>query len=306
MPAGTEIRLVGSGTVRVTLSTLPLPFGGETNTFTAFYGDFQHGRSFTIGSEPRTCEFTMPEVFFRALPDLRSRPHLYAPDVLRLCPTGYLQSGQLRFHRAEGEQIRPPQAHELPPKSCLFYGTSITHGFCATAQHLSYAAQTARRLGAELINLGVGGSAFCEPQMADYIAGRTDWDFAVLCLSVNMVAFPLDQYRHRLNYFVKTVAAAGKPVFCITILPYGKDLPSVTDLPEYQSPAPLAEYRDALRRAVTAASLPLVHLIEGSQLLEDFGGLTTDLIHPGDYGMTRISENLARCIQSRLDETAAK
>ena len=38
---------------------------------------------------------------------------------------------------------------------------------------------------------------------------------------------------------------------------------------------------------------PNLHLIRGPELLTSISGLTVDMLHPGDYGMIEIAENLA-------------
>ena len=38
----------------------------------------------------------------------------------------------------------------------------------------------------DLVNLGTSGSAFCEPEIAEYIASQ-EWSLCVLELSVNML-----------------------------------------------------------------------------------------------------------------------
>ena len=100
-----------------------------------------------------------------------------APQVYRLL-LGGPQRDPLMIHAIEGENIRPPPPHDLPALRYLAYGTSITHGFDAEGPHLTYVGHTARLLGANLINLGVGGSAHCEPELADYIAAVAYWLFA--------------------------------------------------------------------------------------------------------------------------------
>ena len=46
---------------------------------------------------------------------------------------------------------------------------------------------------------------------------------------------------------------------------------------------------------------PNVTLIEGPDLLADIGGLTTDLIHPGDLGMIQMGENLAKRLGAMVE-----
>jgi hypothetical protein len=93
------------------------------------------------------------------------------------------EEAQSRMLVLKGAEIRfvseSPLPSELPPKRLLAYGTSITEGTASTAAHLSYLAQAGRRLGMDVVNLGSSGSAYCEPEMAHYIASRKDWDVCV-------------------------------------------------------------------------------------------------------------------------------
>jgi lysophospholipase L1-like esterase len=189
----------------------------------------------------------------------------------------------------------------LPDETLLTYGTSITQGAFASRYPMSYGHQTARHLGADHVNLGSGGSAFCEEAVAEYIAGRDDWDRAVLSVSVNMIAvgFDADEFGERAVTLVETVAGAHpeKPIAAVTLFPLFDELcPGVDGSDEWE--ATPAEYRQRLRDAVAAADRPNLHLIEGPDLLQDPGGLSTDLLHPMDHGMTEIAHRLADRLES--------
>ena len=214
----TEIRFVSSGdTVAVTLSR---PEG--TAELIPFFGPFQVNQRHQIGPEPTRIEITRPQRL-GFITSRERRGLMFSPDVWRLT----LRGNGVFYHGIEGEALRLPRPEELPARRYLSYGTSITHGSAATAGHLTYVAQTAWRLGADLINLGVGGSAYCEPELADYIAEREDWDVASLSLSVNMIGagFTDSEFRERTSYFVNAVAGANtdRPVACITLYPHFRD-----------------------------------------------------------------------------------
>jgi len=288
-PACNELRCVtDDDRVRITLSSPE-----DMILVAPFYGCFKHGGEWRVRSEPVSVELEAPPRPLEIGAALGEMP--YAPRVCRLLLHG---GGHVLLHGAEGSGLRPPTAEELPRLRLLTYGTSITHGARATMPHLSYVRQLAWRLGADLVNLGVGGACLCEHEFADYIAGRDDWDVALLSLSVNMIGkgFTLDEFSERVSYMVNTVAGADtkRPVVCVTIYPHFRDyLP--TDHPS-QGKAPAEEYRERLRRAVADCAHPNVTLIEGRDVLDDMCGLTGDLIHPGDLGMIRMGENLAKRI----------
>lgn len=295
-PAGSEIRFVSAGDeVAVTLSSP----GGSAEVI-PFFGPFQGRERFQIGKEPRTLTLTYPERLKAIEPNALQGLH-FSPDVWRLT----LRNTSLHYHGIEGEGLRPPTAEELPKQRYLSYGTSITHGASATAMHLTYVSQVAWRLGADLINLGVGGSAYCEPELADYIAARDDWDVATLALSVNMIGarFSLAEFSDRVAYMVNTVAGANpaRPVGCITIYPHFRDFCGDADERDKTE-----SFRQALREAVTGCPHANVQLIEGPEMLGNIGGLTVDLIHPGDHGMIEMGERVAGKLSPLLDERAGR
>lgn len=293
-PACAEIRFVcDGGPAQVTLSS-----EGVTQVV-VFYGAFQVKEGDRVGKEPQTIQLALPERLVM-LDESHWADMPFSPQVYRLMMWG----DPVRFHRAEGDGVRPPQPEELPKLRYLSYGTSITHGASATGPHLTYVGQTARRLGADLINLGVGGSAYCEHELADYIASRDDWHIASLALSVNMVGagFSLDEFHERVSYMVNTVAGANTdhPVAVITLYPHARDL-GEQFLPGDAKGAS-EEYRQKLRDAVADCPHPNVLLIEGPEILTDITGLTPDLVHPADNGMIQMGENLACRLTTMLKQ----
>jgi hypothetical protein len=286
-PGGAEIRLVPLGrSVRVTLSSI-----GEPGSVRLFLGPFDSRLSWTLGPEPVTIEVAEIEdelwrSRFLSLPAEKADRLAFDPRVCRLV----MRPGIIHLHGIEGER-RPPEPTETPACTMIAYGTSITHGSAATGFHLSYIAQTAWRLGCDLINLGVGGACLCESAFGDFIAEREDWDLAVLSLSVNMVGrgFTVQEFTERVRYLVGKVAARGKPVVCITLYPFFEDWAHLN--PEVK--AHPDEFRKALGQIVAEIGSPQLHLIRGPELLTDISGLTVDMLHPSDLGMIQMGENLA-------------
>jgi len=283
-PASGEVRFVCDGPARVTVGS------GDGSRYSVFCGPFGPSEPGRIDAgEIKTLDLAAPDRLLQADIARMGKLH-FAPNVRRIMFFG----GPVRCVKIDAENVRPPKPEELPGLRLLTYGTSITHGGNATAPHLSYVAQTAWRLRADLINLGVGGSCCCEKSLADYIAERKDWDIASLALSVNMRGFAADEYIERLHYIVDRVAGAdtSRPVACITLWPFFDDLgapfvPAEGCLdPDFM--------RQTLRDAVEAAGHPNLHLLEGPELLTYFGGLTVDLIHPADNAMIEMGENLAK------------
>ncbi|MFZ5570474.1 MAG: SGNH/GDSL hydrolase family protein [Thermodesulfobacteriota bacterium] len=290
-PSCAEIRFVSERPVDISLSC---PDG--RGMVEVFYGPFQDPECHEIRDEITVIHVEMPNRM--TLYDQSKLSNLaFSPKVCRL-----LMAGDAMFlHDMEGDGCRPPNPDELPRLRYLAYGTSITeHGRC-TAPHLTYVEQAGIRLGADVINLGCGGSAYCEPELAEYIAERTDWDFATLSISVNMLKFTPAFFYERAANMIHTICRANprRPVICITLFPYAREFGDTFMGSEDQG-AP-DEYREALHKAVRNCDCDNVYIMEGSEVLDDVGGLSTDMLHPGDQGMIFMGENLARQIKHLID-----
>jgi lysophospholipase L1-like esterase len=293
-PSGSEIRFVSETyPVRITLSVDRISEHLGENLMTEahiFFGVFQSRQRFVIKKRKTVLEIHMPPDFDAMVSKIGTAP--FSSRVCRVRLWGSSMGAPVRFHHVETEgEIRPPAAEELPRYRYLAYGSSLAQGAYASGPHLCYVSLTGQKLGADVINLGSSCSAFCEPAMADYIAGRKDWDFATLALSVNMVkSFSPVEFSKRVSYMIHTVAESDpqRPVFCITIKPF---------IGDYLGSKKPELFRELLREAVRKSDHDNVYLIEGRELMPDVaGGLGTDMVHLGDYGMIQIAENLVQKI----------
>ncbi|HON59779.1 MAG TPA: SGNH/GDSL hydrolase family protein [Smithella sp.] len=291
-PSGSEIRFVSETyPVRLTLSVDKISEHLGEGVITeahVFFGVFQSRQRFVIKKRKTVLNILMPPDFEEMASRVGAAP--FSPRVCRVRLWGSMMGAPVRFHHVEAEgKVRPPVPEELPRIRYLAYGSSLAQGAYASGPHLCYVSLTGQKLGADAINLGSSCSAFCEPAMADYIAGRKDWNFATLALSVNMVkSFSPEEFSERVSYMIDTVAKSDprRPVFCITIKPF---------IGDYVGSIKPELFRRLLREAVGKSGRENVYLIEGKELMPDVAaGLSTDLVHLGDYGMIQIAENLVR------------
>jgi len=288
-PANCEIRFYcHEDPVEITLS------GPEGGYVMLYHGPFQ-GEALYLSPEPRTFTISQHERLLDAPEDVFAG-QVFSPRIARLI----CWRPQVCYHGVSGKDLRPPHPDELPRLRLLTYGTSITHGAAASDAQLSYAGQAARRLGADLLNFGVGGSALCEHAFADYMA-TVDWNVASLALSVNMIGhgFSIPDFSERVRYMVNTIAGAHPeaPVACITIYPFLRDM---LEQRGAQTTPKVEEYRQALRDAVADCPHDNAFVVEGPDILRDIGGLSADMIHPGDHGMIEMGQNLAAVLAGRL------
>lgn len=275
-----EIRFTCSGPARVRLSS-----AGASHYYVA-HGDFIEQTPYPLTTSPMTIEVSIPDGL-RRLKDRYRENLAFDTAVYRI----RLPWQPVTFFSVEGTDVQPPRPNQVPPVRLLTYGTSITEGGGARCEDLGYAAQTARRLGWDHVNLAMSGSCHVEPAMADYIASRDDWDIALLSLSVNMIGFEVEEFRRRVEYMVNTVAGSRprRPVVCVTLFPFFGGLCEGNETEERKAHA----FREILRGAVADCPHPNVTVVEGPDLLDTITGLSADLIHPIEIGMARIAENLA-------------
>lgn len=295
-PDGCEIRFVLEGDhAEVTLSAKE-----PGTTVSLFYGPFDGRQRWVLTDTPQTIRVEVPpdqKARLESLPPEEVRRLRFSPRVCRLV---FYDRGIALLHDIAGN-IRPPTAEELPARTILAYGTSITHGAAASAAHLTWVAQTAWRLGTDILNLGVGGACLSEAAYGDFIAARDDWDLAILSLSVNMIGhgFTPEGFRDRVRYLVDTISAAhpAKPVVCTSIYTYFGDWePNL----QPNAKARPAEFRRVLREVVLELGRKSLHFVDGQSILSDVSGLTVDMIHPSDLGMIAMGENMARALRGIL------
>lgn len=187
------------------------------------------------------------------------------------------------IHGIEGE-ISLPRADQVPDRTLLCYGSSITHGGGASVPTGSYAHRLARSLGMDLRNLGLAGAAQMEEAVADYICTQ-NWSVATLELGINVLHWSLNEFEEKARRFISRIAFANpeKPVYCISLF---------TSSADFNRTEHVREMRAIVKRIVTEFKLPRLYYIDGSSCLTDLSGLSSDGIHPANSGMVEIAGKL--------------
>lgn len=228
-------------------------------------------------------------------------PQGSSTDLLRGVSGRRFDPGLLRilFHfrasvgpvRTRGE-VFPARPEQLPKKTLLCYGSSITQGLESLTAAGGYAPRLARQLGMDLLNLGFAGSAHLEPELAAHLAERKDWDMAVLELGINLVGvLEPEAFAERARRFVGTVASAGRPVVCLDLFRYFDDFPG-------GDAGRARAYRQAVAEAARSAG-PQVRYVTVGDLPEPMG-LCADLLHPAPEGMERMADALAARLSAQM------
>lgn len=208
----------------------------------------------------------------------------FAPEIVRVI----FDRGYYEIVDIIGDVV-PPKAEQLPSKTVLFYGSSITHGSNSIDTSHSYTALTSRALDFDTLNLAMAGNCRMEPAMADHIAALGvggAWDIAVMELGINVLSWGDDLIDERASYMIRRVASENpdKPIAVISPL-YCCD-----DFNDNGKNA--NRWRSALERIVKREALKNVTYISGLELLGDMSLISADEVHPNIYGAWQIAERL--------------
>lgn len=294
--AGAELRFVCSNQATVVLSC---PDGMQT--IYLHHGDY-YTQAVQVGKEPTAIPVNHAPFLDGCAAHLPTSR--FAPCVRRVL----LPRARVCLLEVDGKDLRPPAPNEVPSLRFLAYGTSITEGVAASQPELSYISQTSALLNADAINLGAAGAAYLEPAIASYIAERNDWDFAVLCVSVNMLnqGFTASEFYKRAEHMVTCIRRAQpkKHLFCIGLFPFFMDMGMI--YPGRNPTSTPDEYRVTLRGVVENHNTPYIHYLDGLQLCTKLTGLSSDLLHPSDRGMAEIAANLANYIKNVIASGGSK
>lgn len=290
---GCEIRFVTNGPIAaVTLEAIH-----ESGEVLIYQGDYlyqrrylPHGKPTRLMLEDHTREHQIPDDILHS--------GRFAPHVWRII---ICHDFICALHAIDdfGYAMRSPHRGETPATQWMAYGSSITHGAGAQLHTNAYIMSAARHLGIDVLNKGMGGSCLIESAMADYLA-TTEWDMATLELGVNMRnLFTPEEFRNRSHYLMRRIREEKPrhPVALITIFP---------NFATYTPHNTLAKEREAAYNTIIRELYEdyrhdgVTHLIEGADILQQFGWLTGDLIHPSEYGHFRMGQALAEHLHPLL------
>jgi lysophospholipase L1-like esterase len=172
-------------------------------------------------------------------------------------------------------------------KKILFMGDSITQGWAAEFDSLSFANKVSRYFNAESVIQGVGGSRF----FPNYLeALPIDFDWVVVAYGTN----DYDRYKifEEFNtpmseYMLKLSQIYGdKKVFVIS--PIWRKFSTTEEIERFEI------YRTAI--AAEARKYGFIH-IDGSCLVPPIDAFYTDGLHPNDIGFSIYAENLIRNLE---------
>ncbi len=221
----------------------------------------------------------------------------FASNVWRVCMN---RGGSAVLHGINtfGHDIRPPKPEEKPKLNWLAYGSSITNSSLDGYPHFA-----ARLLKVDVQNKGMSGSCQCEHIIADWMAESCEWDFITCEMGINMRDwFTPEEFAERVKYMLNTLVKRhpDKPVVAINLFP-NHLTDGWTIKPEALGAVNEIAYNSIVRDVVKEIGTSNLHMIEGSDILTEFTGLSGDLLHPCPFGHAVMGTNLANKLRPILN-----
>lgn len=200
---------------------------------------------------------------------------------------------KLEFGVPEGTKFE-----QIPPrtdKAIVFYGTSITHGACASRTGMCHPAILGRRLDRPVINLGFSGNGKMEPEVGALLAELDPAVYVIDCLP-NMTG---DEVRERAEPLVLQLRESRPetPIVLVEDRTYAYAWIKKSARERHELS------RSALIRAfdnLIAAGVKNLHYLEGADLIGEDGEGTTDGSHPNDLGFMRQADAFEPVLRKAL------
>lgn len=192
----------------------------------------------------------------------------------------------------EGSTLSPAEPYKYE-KPVVYYGSSITNGAAASRPGMTYESMLSRWLGVDHHNLGFGGSAKGEREIAEYVA------------SLDMSVFVYD-YDHNAPS-VEHLLATHEPMFKIFRAKHPTTPVIFVSRPQYNRTADCRHRFEVIKQTyenARAAGDENVYLVCGSDLFDGLDAdFTVDGVHPTDLGFRYMAQGLRPVLENALSKT---
>lgn len=207
----------------------------------------------------------------------------------------YNSTVKLEIGVPEGAVLEPVAPRTEKP--IVFYGTSITHGACASRPGLCHPAILGRRLDRPVINLGFSGNGEMEPEVVALLSEIDAAVYVIDCLP-NMNA---TEVAERTEPLVRRLREA-RPETPILLV----EDRSFTNAWIFKARRDRhAENRAALIRAfdqLVSSGVKNLYYLDGENLLGDDTEGATDGSHPNDLGFMRQADHFEPVLRKALGQ----
>lgn len=205
------------------------------------------------------------------------------------------------YNGVESLEIGVPAEAEfkpLPPrgeKPIVFYGTSITHGGCASRPGMAYPAIIGRHLNRPVVNLGFSGNGRMEKEVGALIAEIDAAIYVIDCLP-NMTG---DVVAERAEPLVRQLRKArpDTPIVLVEDRTYSNAYLIASKRKRHK--AARAALKGAYQKLL-ASGVKNLYYLPGENQLGDDCEATVDGSHPTDLGMLRLAEALEPVLRPLL------
>ena len=178
-------------------------------------------------------------------------------------------------------------------KPVVFYGTSITHGACASRPGMPHPSILGRRLDRPIINLGFSGNGKLEAEVGNFLTELDPAVYVLDCLP-NMAA---GEVKARTEPMVRQLRAAHPDVSIVLVEDRTYGYSWIRESARNRNDSSRVELKAAYKRLLDAGVEKLSY-IEGESLLS--GDDTTDGSHPSDLGFYRQAEAFEPVLRAAL------
>lgn len=182
----------------------------------------------------------------------------------------------------------PPRASGID-KPVVFYGTSITHGGCASRPGLGFVSILGRNLDVPVVNLGFSGSGRMEYEMSEHVSAIDASCYVLDCLwNMRMKDKQgLPEYEPFIRNLrakrpgVPIIMAGYCDVFCRPV-------------------NPKENFTRKLYDKLIAEGWKDIYFLPSVGMLGDDREGTVDGVHPNDIGMVRMAEAYGKAVKEAL------
>lgn len=203
---------------------------------------------------------------------------------------------EIRVGLESGARVEPPAPFAVEGP-VVIYGTSITHGACASRPGMAYPSILGRRLNVDVVNLGFGGSGKGEPEVARTLAGIPRPACLVLDYEANTSG--LEQLQQTLPAFIAILRAAHPtvPILVATKIPFASENFNDTQAERLRN----RDYQKSVVEDLRQRGDRHLHFLDvGALLGPDFAEGTVDGIHPTTLGFKLMADVFEPCLRELL------
>ncbi|KAA5538911.1 hypothetical protein FYK55_26100 [Roseiconus nitratireducens] len=205
----------------------------------------------------------------------------------------YNGTESLKIGVAAGARFEPIAPRPDPP--IVFYGTSITHGACASRPGMPHPAILGRRLNRPVINLGFSGNGKLEPEVGRFLVELDPCVYVLDCLP-NMVA---DEVATRTGPMVHQLRSAHPDVPIVLVEDRTYADAWIRPSRQQRNESSRQAFRKAHQQLVDAGVDRLFY-VDGEAMLASDRDDTTDGSHPSDLGFFHQADALEPVLRKAI------